>query len=172
MQIIADANKTNVTLPFFKMFFDNLAFILPRSLQFLLKSILVFSHKMVFIKNEAALLCVTVCKCARASTWSYNLVYNVFGISFAIKSFSFCGAFFKRILVWERGFFRRQFLVIIHLPYSKYRGVKICFYLCRYQNQNFSLVSHLCRSCSTCVSLVLHSCCSCRTRVARFWRVL
>ena len=34
-------------------------------------------------------------------------------------------------------------LVIIHLPYSKYRGVKICFYSCPYQNQNFvALVSH------------------------------
>ena len=71
-------------------------------------------------------------------------------------------------------------LVIFHLPYSKYRSVKICFYSCRYQNQNFSLVSHSCRSCSTCVvfvSFVQHSCCtcgalvslvshSCRTRVA------
>ena len=74
-------------------------------------------------------------------------------------------------------------LVIFHLPYSKYRGVKICFYSCRYQNQNFSLVSHSCRSCSirvalvsfvqhschTCValmSLVSHSCWQCSTRVA------
>ena len=34
----------------------------------------------------------------------------------------------------------------------------------RYQNQNFSLVSHSCRSCSTCVavvSFVQHSCCTC-----------
>ena len=66
-------------------------------------------------------------------------------------------------------------LIVFHLPYSKYKGVKICFYLCRYQNQNFSLVLHSCRSCSTrvilvslvqhlcctCVVLVLHSCCSC-----------
>ena len=66
------------------------------------------------------------------------------------------------------------------MPYSKYRGVKICFYSCRYQNQNFSLVSHSCRSCSTRVALLLfvwHWCCSCvalvsfvshscRTRVA------
>ena len=45
--------------------------------------------------------------------------------------------------------------------------VNICFYQCRYQNQNFSLVSHSCRSCSTRVSLVSHSCRQCRTRVAR-----
>ena len=46
-------------------------------------------------------------------------------------------------------------LVVFHLPYSKYKVVKICFYLC--QNQNFSLVSPSCRSCSTrgvCVALV------------------
>ena len=63
-------------------------------------------------------------------------------------------------------------LVIFHLPYSKYRSVKICFYSCRYQNQNFSLVSHSCRSCSTrvahiaLVSLVWHFW---RIRVARVW---
>ena len=39
--------------------------------------------------------------------------------------------------------------------------MKICFHLCRYQNQNFSLVSHLCHLCSTCVAPVLHSCHSC-----------
>ena len=53
--------------------------------------------------------------------------------------------------------------VVFHLPYSKYKGVKMfCSY--RYQNQNFSLVSHSCRSCSTCVavvSFVQHSCCTC-----------
>ena len=70
------------------------------------------------------------------------------------------------------------------MSYSKYRGAKICFYSCRYQNQKFSLVSHSCRFCNTRVALVLfmqhscharvelvlHSCCSCRqcrTRVAR-----
>ena len=57
-------------------------------------------------------------------------------------------------------------LIVFHLPYSKYKGVKICFYSCRYQNQNFSLVSHWCRSYSSCVVLVSHSCRSCLTRVA------
>ena len=40
------------------MFFHSLAFILPNFQQFLLKRMSVFSYKMVFIKNEAALLCV------------------------------------------------------------------------------------------------------------------
>ena len=54
-------------------------------------------------------------------------------------------------------------LAVFHLPYSKYKGVKICVYPCRYQNQNFSVVSHSCRSCITRVALVSHLC---RTRVA------
>ena len=57
-------------------------------------------------------------------------------------------------------------LVVLHLPYSKYKDVKICIYSCHYQNQNFSPVLHSCRSCSTRVALVSHSCCSCLTRVA------
>ena len=65
---------------------------------------------------------------------------------------SFCGALFKRIL--KRGISKRQFieivplLVVLHLPYSKYKGVKICFYSSRYQNQNFPLVQHSCRNSS------------------------
>ena len=31
----------------------------------------------------------------------------LFDISFAIKKFGFCGAFFKRILTWERGISKR-----------------------------------------------------------------
>ena len=57
-------------------------------------------------------------------------------------------------------------LVVFHVPYSKYKSVKISFYPCRYQNQNFSLVSHSCRSCSTYVTLVSHSCRLCLTHVA------
>ena len=74
-----------------------------------------------------------------------------FDIAFAIKKISFYGALFKRILAWKRSISERQFF---HLPYSKYKSVKICFYPCRYQNQNFSLVLHSCRSCSTRVVLV------------------
>ena len=133
-------------------------------------------------------------------------IIQPFDIAFAIKKFNFCGASFKRILAWKNAFPNRSsqneippFLSLIHLPYSKYKGVKIYFYLCRYQNQKFSfvcrtrivmqrscrtcvarlaLVSHLCRTRVASVSLVLlvlhlcylHLCCSCRTRVARVWR--
>ena len=122
--------------------------------------------------------------------YSYNLVYNVF-----IQLLCFCDALFERILAWECGISKGStqneivpVLVIFHLPYGKQRGVKICFYWFRYQNQNcfthvalVSLVSHQCCSSSTRVALVLHSCrafltCvalvslvlhSCRSRVAR-----
>ena len=160
------------------MFFQNLAFILPSFQQFLLKRMLVLSHKMVLIKNKAALLCLTMRERSKGIC-NYNLVYNFAiqliaysQIAFAIKKFSFCGALFKRILAWERGISKRQFieivpfLVVFRLPYSKYKGLKICFYWCRYQNQNFSLVSQSCRSGSTCVALVSHSCRSCLIRVA------
>ena len=120
------------------MFFQILAFILPCFQQFLLKGMLVFSHKMDFIENETALLCVTMRERARAFAATLQCI-----------------------------------------NYSKYIGVQICFYSCRYQNQNFSLVSHSYRSCSTRVALVSHSCfrvslvsCSyrsCRTRVGRVW---
>ena len=63
-------------------------------------------------------------------------------------------------------------LVVFDLPYNKYKGVKICFYQCRYQKQNIhscctrvvrlALVSHLCCLCLTRVALVLQFC----TRVA------
>ena len=84
-------------------------------------------------------------------------------------------------------------LIVFHLQCSKYDGVKICFYLCRYKIKIFhscltpavrvalvSLVWHSCHTCValvllvshsccthvTSVALVLHSCCSCCTRVA------
>ena len=85
------------------------------------------------------------------------------------------GALFKRILAWKRGISKRQFmeivslLVVFHLPYSKYKGVKICFYSCRYQNQKFfirvALVSFVQHSGCTCVAFVLLVSLSCRIRV-------
>ena len=54
---------------------------------------------MVFIENEAALLCVTMRECARALQLQSSV--QRFDIAFAIKKFSFCGALFKRILAWK-----------------------------------------------------------------------
>ena len=103
---------------------------------------------------------------------SYNLVYNFLIQLFPLKSLvfvvHFLNAFWHGNETFPKGSSQYEIvplLVVFHLPYSKYKGVKICFYSCRYQNQNFSLVSHLCRSCSTRVALVSFVQHSCRTRV-------
>ena len=67
---------------------------------------LVFSHKMVFIENEAALLCVTMRERARALQLQSSV--QRFDIAFAIEKFSFCGALFKCILAWKRGIFKNS----------------------------------------------------------------
>ena len=66
-------------------------------------------------------------------------------------------------------------LVIFHLPYSKYGGVKMFLLVSLSKSKFFTrvvrvaLVSHSCRSCSSRVALVSHSCRQCRIRVARVW---
>ena len=60
-------------------------------------------------------------------------------------------------------------LVILHVPHSKYRGVKICFHLCCTGVVRVALVLHSCHSFLTCVALVSllsHSCCIRFARVA------
>ena len=190
MQIIADISKISKTIQrnlFLKMFFENLAFILPSFQQFLLKRILVFSYKIVFIENETALLCVTVRERTRASTYSSKQVQKFLIYLLLLKSsifvVHFSNAFWHGNGVFPKGSSQNEIaalLVIFNLPCSKYRGVKICFYSCSYQNQNFSLVLHLCRSCSTLshschscstrVTLASRSCFLCLTRVTRVWR--
>ena len=63
---------------------------------------LVFSHKMVFIENEAALLCVTMQEHLQLQS-----SVQLFDIAFTIKKFSFCGALFKCILTWKRDISKR-----------------------------------------------------------------
>ena len=75
---------------------------------------------------------------------SYNLMYN----------------FLKQLLPLNRSVFVVYFSNI-------FWDVKICFYSCRYQNQNFSLVVYSCRSCSTRVALVSFVQHLCRTSVSR-----
>ena len=110
------------------------------------------------------------------SSCSYNLVYIFLIQLLPLKSSVFVVHFSNAFWYWNKTFPKVSsqneivpLFVIFHLPYSKYRGMKICFYLCRYQNQKFSLVSHSCDSCSTRVALVsfmYHSCCTRVTHVA------
>ena len=60
----------------------------------------VFSHKMFFIKNEAALLCV-ISGTVQGHLQLQSSV-QLFDVAFSIKKFSFCDALFKRILAWKR----------------------------------------------------------------------
>ena len=112
-----------------------------------------------------------------AGTWkgicSYNLVYNFLIKLLSLKSLvfvvHFLSAFWRGNKAFANGSSENEItlpLAVFHLPYSKYKDLKIWFYSCRYQNQNFSLVSYSCRLCSTRVALVSHSCHYCRTRVA------
>ena len=108
---------------------------------------------------------------------SYNLVYNVLIQLLPLKSLvfvvHFLNAFWHGNEAFPKGSSQNEIvplLVIFHLPYSKYRGVKICFYQCHYQNQNCSLVSHSCRLCCNRVALVSFVQHSCRTRVTCVWR--
>ena len=113
----------------------------------------------------------------KVSTCKYNLGYNFLIYLLLLKSSVFVVHFLNAFWHGNEAFLKGSsqneiapLLVIFHLPYSKCRGVKICFYLCCYQNQNFSPLSHSCCSCSTRVAPLPHSCRSCRMRVARVWR--
>ena len=147
------------------MFFQNLAFILPSFQQFLLKIMLIFSHKMVLIKNEAALLCVTMQERARGFVATIQL--------FPLKSLAFVVHFLIAFLHGKETFPKSScqneivpLLIVFHLPYNKYKGVKICLHSCRTRVVRVAFVSHLCRQCSTRIALVSHSCRQCRTLVA------
>ena len=118
---------------------------------------------------------------------SYNLVYKFLIQILPLKSSAFVVYFSNAFWHGNEAFPEISsqneivpLLVIFHLPYSKYRYVKICFYeFVSLSKSKFftrvvrvALVWHSCRSCLTRVTLVLlvlHSCRSCRTRVARVW---
>ena len=108
---------------------------------------------------------------------SYNLVLSCLIQLLPLQSSTFVvyfsNTFWHVNQVFPKGSAQNEIfplLLIYHLPFRSYRGVKICFHSCHYQNHCFSFLS--CRSCHTCVahialvSLVLHSCCSCLSRVA------
>ena len=108
---------------------------------------------------------------------SYNLVYNFLIQLLPLQTSVFAVTFWHSNEAFPKGSSYNEIiplLLIFHLRYSKYRVVKICSYSCRYQDQNFSLVSftfvsfvqHSCRTRVVCVALMSHSCFLCSTRVA------
>ena len=116
---------------------------------------LVFSHKIVFIKNEAAFLCVTMRERARAFA-VFHLPYSKYkGVKYIFTS----------VVIKIKIFHSRRTRVVC---------VALVSHSCCTRVDCVSLVSH---SCHTRVSLVSHSCCSrvalvshsYRTRVVRVW---
>ena len=161
MHIIADVNKVSKIVP------GNLTFILnvlsESSNYFAQLSIkcCYFHIKGFFIEDEAVLLCATMRE--RAKAFAAAIYYTTFWYSFTFFVVHFLNAFWHGNETIPKVSSQNEtvrLVVVFHLPYSKYKGVKISFYSCRYRHQNFSLVSHSCRSCSTRVALVLQSCCS------------
>ena len=100
--------------------------------------------------------CAGKCKCI----CSYNLVYNfliqLLPLQRSVFEVHFSNAFCHRNKAFPKGTQNEivLLLVIFHQLYSKYKGAKIFFHSCRYQNQNFSFVSQSCRSCRTRVAFV------------------
>ena len=115
------------------------------------------------------------CKSIRSHNLFYNFLIQFLPLKSSVFAVHISNAFQHGNEAFPKVNFQDEIdplHVIFHLRYSKYRGVRICFYSCRYQNQNFftrvvqvAFVLHSCRSCSTRVALVLHPCCSCLTRV-------
>ena len=128
--------------------------------------------------------CVETCK----GICSYNLVYNfllqLFPLKILVFSAHFLSAFWHRKETFPESSSQNEIvplLIVFQLPYSKYKGVKICFYSCHCKIKIFrscrtlvvsvAFVSHLCAlvshpygQCHTGVAfalLVLHSCRSC-----------
>ena len=149
------------------MFFQNLRFILPSFQQFLLKILLLVSHKVGFFRKRG---CVTMRKYAETckGICSYDLVRNFSIQLLSLQSSDSVVLFSNAFWHGNESFLKRRaqneivpLLIIFYLVHSLYRGVKICFHSCRYQNQTFSFVSFVQHSCRTRVgrfSFVSHSC--------------
>ena len=93
----------------------------------------------------------------------YNLVYRFLIQLLPLKSSVFVvhfpNAFWQRNEAFPQVSSQNEIvplLVIFHLPYSKYRGVKIYFHSCRTRVVRLALVSLVSHSCRT---RVWHSCC-------------
>ena len=132
----------------------------------------------VFAKKNVG--CVTVRNYAGTckGICSYNLVYNILMQLFPLKILVFMAHFLNAFWHGKKAFPKSSsqneivpFLIVFHLSHSRYKGVKICFYSCRYKIKIFhsclscsirvalvSLVQHSCRNLIARVSLVSHSC--------------
>ena len=125
-------------------------------LMVLAKKMLLDSHKKVFIKNDAmhnyAGIGSSICSCNLV----YSFLIQLLRLQRSVFVVDFSNAFWHGNEAFPKGSSQNEIfplLVIFHLAYSKYRGVKICFYSCRYQNQNFQIKNQY--SCHTLITFVL-----------------
>ena len=173
MQITADVSKFSKTvqrdLTSILNVFQNLAFILYSFQQFWLKIILVVSHEIVFIENEAVTIRNYV------GTYkiicSYNLVNNfliqLLPLQNSVFAVHFSNEFWHGNMTFPEGSSQNKIiplLVIFYLPIvntgvSKYVFTRVVikikiFHQCRTRAVRVALVLHSCRSFSTRVELV------------------
>ena len=129
---------------------------------------------MIFIENDLVTMCnyAGTCKGICKQNLVYNFLIQFLLLQSLVFAVHFSNGFWHRNKAFSKDSSYNEIvplLIVFHLLYGKYRGVKICFHLCRYQNQNFSLVLHSCCSSSTRVTIVLlvsHSCLTCIANVA------
>ena len=153
------------------MFFQNLAFILPSFQWFLLKRMLLVSHKLVFIKREAVLLSVSMWE--RAKAFAATIYCVILWYSFCHYKVQFLWCTFQMNVAMETRHFekvvlRKKLLLsllsficdIANIGVWKYVFTRIVIKI---------FFFHSCRSCSTRVTLVSYSCRLFRIRVARIW---
>ena len=138
---------------------------------------LLVSHKMVFIENEAGLLCVTMRE--RAKAFAATILCTTFWYSFCHHRVQFLWCTFQRHFGMRTRHFQKVVLRmklfpslqsfichIANIEVWKYVFTRVIikikiFHSCRARAVPVAFVSYFCRSCNTRVRLVSHSCCSC-----------
>ena len=146
---------------------------------------LLVSYKVVFIENEAVLLCVTIWECARvfAATiscvtfwysfyhYKVHILWSTFQMHFGMGT-----RHFQKVILRMKLFLSLQSFICHVANIGVWKYVFTCVVIkikishsCRTRVVRVVLVSHSCWTLLARVSLVLHSCPSCRTCVARVW---
>ena len=143
---------------------------------------LLVSHKVVFIENEAVLLCVTMRKCARAFASTIYCVTIWYSFCHYKVQFSWCTfqthfgmgmRHFQKIVLTTKLFLSLQSFIghianisfgyirnkICHSCRSRVDCVALVLYLCCAHVADVSLVSHSYRLWHICVARVWHLCC-------------
>ena len=96
----------------------------------------------------------------------YNFLIQLLPLQSPVFVVYFSNAFWHGKETFPKGSSQNQIfslLIIFHLPYSKYRNMKTCFYSLSDQNQIFF---HSCRTCVVPVAIMWYLCRTCVARVS------